>query len=227
MNEKVGGRWSRLVGGLLLILLGIAQVVSNNVTANWVVWMWIVVFGAATAGLAWVYLRERALWAAIVGYVAGALTVLLLVIEVINPAGAWIPSLVMLLIAAPFVYAWLQNREQWGLLVPAYVMLAVIPILLISDMPSEDTLIPAYVMIAVGLPFVVGFLRTRQLPLLIPAAIMFLIAAFFLLDAIETAAPVLNVVLALALIGGGGWLLWQSRREDAELEEPLKPKHEG
>ncbi len=210
-NPQNRGRW---VGGLALIALGIIQIVSNNIDAAWEIWLWIVFLGAAAIGLGWVYTRGRETWALIVAYVAGALAVLLLVIEVIRPSDALIPTLVLLLVALPFVFAWSRDRAAWGLLVPAYVMLAIIPILYFEDSTGADNLIPAYVLAAIGLPFLVAFLRTRQIGFLIPAGILLVIAAVFLLDAIETAGPVINLLAALGLIVGGGYLLLRARADD-------------
>lgn len=201
------GRSSRLIGGIALILLGLLYIVTNTINAAWEIWLWIVFFGAAAVGLGWVYRQSQEGWAAIVGYVAGALAVLLFVVEVINPAGQFVPVMVLLLIAIPFVFAWNRSRQQWGLLVPAYVMVAIIPVLFLGDGASADRLVPAYVLAVIGLPFVVVYLVQRRWPILIPAVVMFALAAFFLLDAMETAGPLVNGVAALAMIGGGLYLL--------------------
>lgn len=213
----------RLVGGLALILLGILQIVSNNVDAAWEIWIWIVFFGVAAVGLGWVYRDGRETWAGILAYIAGALAALLFVIEVLNPADLLIPTIVLLLIAAPFIFAWTRDRQQWGLLIPAYVMVMIIPILYLGDVPNEDSLVPAYVLAVIGLPFIGVFFVQRQWPFLIPGGIMLGLSAVFLLGAIESVGPLLNAALAVGLIGGGAYLLLRPQTDD----ETLKAKHEG
>ncbi len=219
---KDADRSSRLVGGSLLILAGVLYIISRSVYASWEYWMWTAFFAISGLSLGWLYRETQATWAGIVGYITGALALLMLVIEVITPDERAIPALVLLLIAAPFVFAWNRNRQQWGLLVPAYVMLAIIPVLFLGDGGSPDQLVPAYVLAVIGLPFVVAYLVQRKWPILIPAAVMFALAAFFLLDVVETAGPLMNAVLALAMIGGGLYLLLRPRGDDG-----LKPKREN
>jgi hypothetical protein len=151
--------------------------------------------------------------------VTGAIALLVLLLTQFDLAGILVPSLVLAAIAFPFIYAWTRNRKEWGLLVPAYVLLAIIPILFISDGGSDDLLIPAYVMGVIGAPFVVAFLRTQQWPFLIPGGIMWLIGAFFLFDAIEKAGAIIAIILIII----GGLLLFGDR---IGLEVP-KPKREG
>ena len=204
---------------------GVLQIISNSVDAAWEIWMWIVFFGGTALAMTWIYRGTQELWAAIVGYIAGALTLLLLAVEVVRPDDVFIPTLVMVLIAIPFVFAWNRNRQQWGLLVPAYVMVAIIPILFLGDSPNQDSLIPAYVLGVIGVPFVIAYFFQRKWPLLIPGGIMLVLALFFLLDAVETFAPLLNAALALGLIGGGLYMLL--RAPSGSDEDALKPKREN
>ncbi|MBN2472782.1 MAG: hypothetical protein JXN59_18810 [Anaerolineae bacterium] len=222
-------RSSRIIGGSLLILAGVLYIVSRGISASWVLWLWIVFFGISGLSLGWLYRETQEAWAGIVGYVTGALALLLFVIEVLAPSDLAIPTLVLLLIAAPFVYAWNRGRQQWGLLIPAYVLVAIIPVLFLGDGANADRFVPAYVLGVIGLPFIIAYLVQRQWPFLIPGGIMFALAAFFLLDAIETAAPVLNIVLALGMIGGGAYLLLRkpNASSGAGDDSGLKPKREG
>lgn len=213
----------RLIGGLALIALGALQIISNNVDAAWEIWIWIVFFGATALGLGWVYRDGRETWAGILAYIAAALFVLLFVIEVLTPSDLLIPTIVLLMIAAPFLFAWTRDRAQWGWLVPAYIMIMIIPVLYMSDLPNEDTLIPAYVLAVIGLPFIGAYFVQRQWPFLIPGGVMLVLAVVFMLGAIETAGPVLNALLALALIAGGAYLLFRPQPGD----DDLKPKREG
>lgn len=202
-SERLG----RLIGGGALILIGLLQLLNSVFNIELSAWVWIIGLGLAAVAFGYVYLKERQTWAIIVTYITGILAVFLFLVTQANLSGNLVPTLVLAAIAVPFVYAWTRDRKQWGLLIPAYVLLAIIPILYFGDGANEDMLVPAYVMAAIGLPFIGAYFYTRQWPLLIPGGILLAIGAFFLFDAVETFATALAIIVPLVLIGLGVLLL--------------------
>ena len=114
--------------------------------------------------------------------------------------GEWIATYVLVVIGLPFVIGWWRNQSNWGLLIPAYVMLAVgIMVGLIGMGWLNNLLIPAYVMFAIAAPFfVVYFLNKSNWWALIPGGIMGFIGISFLL---ATPAGRFVVPIVLVLIG--------------------------
>ncbi len=208
----------RLVAGAALILLGLAQIITNSVDATWEVWLWVVALAVSAAGFTWLYQAEREIWQAIVGYISAAVLVIVIIAAVLKLSGVWVPVITLLLIAAPFAYAAYRTR-QWGLAIPAYVLVAIIPILFLGEAGNESNLVPAYVLSVIGLPFIVAFFITRQWPFLIPGGIMLLLGLAFLFSAIETVGPIVSVAVALALIVAGVYMLVGKRDEGKAKRE--------
>jgi len=211
----------RIVAGAALILLGVAQIISNSVDATWEVWLWIAALAVSAVGFGWLYQAEREAWQAIVAYICAAVLVIVIIAAVLRLGGVWVPVIVLLLIAAPFAYSAYRTR-QWGLAIPAYVLAAIIPVLFLGEAAGdiESELVPAYVLIVIGLPFIVAFFYTRQWPFLIPGGIMLLLGVAFLFSAVETLGPIISGAVALILIVAGVSMLITGRRQD-------RPRREG
>jgi hypothetical protein len=132
---------------------------------------------------------------------------------------SFIATYVMSAIAIPFVYGYFRSdRVNWGLLIPAYIMIAVgVMVPLIETEVLADTGIPVYVMFAVALPFLVVFLRnTKQWWALIVGGITALVGLSFLVasDLAEYVTPI-----ALILIGGGILVRLVTKREVGETSQ--------
>lgn len=113
----------------------------------------------------------------------------------------FIPTYLLSAIALPFLIGYLRDpAKNKGLLVPAYVLLAVgIMVLLIIREVLDDLLIPAYVMFTVALPFFWAYFRNREkVGLLVPAGILSLIGLSFLLANESLMQFVIPVILILA-----------------------------
>ena len=97
-----------------------------------------------------------------------------------------------------------RNGHNWGLLIPAYVLVMVGGMVgLIGLRILRDLLIPAYVMLAIAAPFfVVYFRNTKNWWALIPGGIMGVIAAGFLL-----ASPAVRFIVPVILVLIGMWIL--------------------
>jgi hypothetical protein len=212
----------RIIGGGLLVVVGLLLLLNSVFDVQIGVWAWIIGLGLSAVAFGLLYTQERETWAGVIAYVCGALAIFLFLVTQFDLAGNIVPTIVMAAIATPFIIAWTQNRRQWGLLVPAYVMLAIIPIFYLEDVGN---LVPAYVMFAIAMPFVVGALYTRKWALLIPGGIMGVLGLFLLADAMESFATIMTLLIPLILIAAGVLLL--VRPGNPAASEDFKPKREG
>lgn len=177
-------------------------------------WIWVailIVSGFAVYGI-YSIAREE-VWMLIVSYalLAIGLMIALTTLDVLQDS--FIATYVLLAVAIPFVFGFFRgDRTAWGLLIPAYVLVAVgIMVPLIETDVLTDTIVPVYVMFAIALPFLVVFGRdTKQLWALIVGAVLALAAISFLIapDLVEYILPV-----ALILVGIGILVRLITRRE--------------
>jgi hypothetical protein len=123
------------------------------------------------------------------------------------------------MIAFPFLFIFLRNREQWWSLIPAYILIAIgVMVGLIGEGILNDLLIPAYVLLAIALPFFVVYVRdTRQWWALIPGGIIGIIGVSFLL-----AEGAFQYVLPAVAILAGAWILIRQfiRQEPVTGDQP-------
>jgi hypothetical protein len=158
--------------GLVVIAYALAAILNNLVfTGDAQAWATIVVSVAATVCFAVVYSMDREGWAAVGTYVCAVLAVFLFVVLSEWITGNGVPGMLLFAIALPFVVWGLMKPEQRGLLIPAYVLLAVIPVLYLEH--AEGMIVPSYVMSAIALPFIAGWAMHRERwGLLIPAYVV-------------------------------------------------------
>ncbi|MCP4418751.1 MAG: hypothetical protein GY805_19205 [Chloroflexi bacterium] len=192
-----------IVWGGLLIFFGIVGLIEmvTDLTA----WAWVAGLTVAGLGIFGIYRANRSEWGLLIpAYVMWAVAALVALIELNILRGELIPLFVLTAVALPFLFGYLRNREQWGLLIPAYVLLAVgVMVWLIERGILNDLLIPAYVMFAIAIPFFVVYGRNSQhWWALIPGGIMTVIGLSFLIA--ETMA---GYVVPAVLILAGIWIL--------------------
>jgi hypothetical protein len=183
-------------------------------------WVWAAILAAGGLVVFAIYLTDRSergllipayvLWA-----VAGLIT--LVTLNVLRDES--VATYVLAAIALPFLVAFLRDRSQWGLLIPAYVLLAVgVMIGLIGQGVLGDLLIPSYVMFVIAIPFFVVYARDpKQWWPLIPGGILAVIGLAFLVA--EAAA---QYVAPAVLVLVGVWILVRvfTRREPTAPETP-------
>lgn len=192
-----------ILWGILLIVFGITAFIDAFVDIN--IWGWVIVlfFAGLIAGIAnW---HERTNLAKFIpSYVLWAVAGLIALVGFNVLINAVIPVYVLWVIALPFLIGYLRDQDQWGYLVPAYVLFVVgLMVGLIGLGWLNDLIIPAYVMFAIVIPFLVVYYRDRKnWWALIPAAIMGTIAFGFLL-----ASSSARLILPLALVAIGAWIL--------------------
>ena len=201
MKSQVGKQG--MMWGGLLILVGVALLVEGYIDLS--AWAWVALLIAAGFLAFGAYLTDRSEWALLIpAYVMWAIALLVALIELNVLRDESVATFVLAVIALPFLVAFLRDRAQWWLLIPAYALLAVgVMVGLIGAGVLDDLLVPAYVMFAIAIPFFVVYARDRkQWWFLIPGGIMAVIGLSFLL-----AEAAIEYVAAAALILVGVWLL--------------------
>lgn len=171
-----------LVWGGLLIFSGLAALAQMYVELS--AWVWVALLFAAGLFAFFVFLMDRSdlvmllptyvLWA-VAGLVAG--------VEAGLFRGSMIAAYVLAGVALPFIVGFLRKRDNWGLLIPAYVLLVIgLMVMGIETRLLPDPFIPLYVLTAIALPFIVGFWRNREnWGLLIPAYVLLAVGVMVML----------------------------------------------
>ena len=197
MMKNKNGKQS-LVWGSLLIVFGILGLIE--LYTDLAAWAWVAVLFFAGLGMLGIYLKDRSDWGWLIPtYVMWAIAALITLIETGILVDSFIATFVLTTIAIPFLVGYWRNREQWGLLIPAYVLLAVgVMVGLLERGFLTDLMVPAYVMFAIAIPFFVVYGRNpRQWWPLIPGGIMAIIGASFLI-AEAMVGYVIPIVMILA-----------------------------
>lgn len=211
-------RKSGITLGGLLILLGVLALVETVTDINEWIWVAVLAIGGLIGFAIYATDREER-WLLIVSYimlaVAGLVT--LLTLEILQDA--FVATYVLLAIALPFFVAFLNNRANWGLLIPAYVLFVIgVMVPLIELDVLYDTLIAAYVMFVIAIPFFVVYLRnSSNWWALIPGGILALMGLGFLI-----AESAVEYILPAAMIIGGILILVRQltkREQPAPVEE--------
>ncbi|MBK5107316.1 MAG: hypothetical protein JJE12_04270 [Anaerolineales bacterium] len=212
-----------LILGGLLIVFGVLALVETVTDLS--AWIWVAVLTIGGLGVYAIYAMDRAQkWLLIVSYsmlaVAGLVTLLTLgVLE-----DTFVATYVLLAIALPFYFAFLSNRERWGLLIPAYVLTAIaVMVPLIELDVLGDELIVTYVMLAIAIPFfVVYFLNTKKWWALIPGGILALIGlGFFIAE-----ASVEYILAAGLIVAGIIIVVRQFTKKDEPVQMEKLPEEE-
>lgn len=214
--QSKGTRQALVIGGLM-ILFGALMLIQEFVElGEWIMVAVLIVSGLAVYGI-YSKTREEA-WMLITSYTLLAIGIMIALVTQDVLDDSIIATYVLSAIAIPFVYGYFRfGRENWGLLIPAYVLFVIgVMVPLIESGTLTDTIIPAYIMFAIALPFFVVFVRdTSQRWGLVVGAILSLVS-FSLLIATDLFEYVLPAVLLLV---GAGILVRQFVRGD-DSEQP-------
>jgi hypothetical protein len=139
------------------------------------IWLWAAVLAGAGLLTLLIWLTERAdLSLLITAYALFAVSGLLAGLELNILADEVVAAYVMGAIALPFILTWLLDRSRWWALIPAYVMVAIgVMVLLTGYRILADEAVATYVLSAIALPFLIAYLLNRsRWPFLIPAYVL-------------------------------------------------------
>ncbi|MBZ0294285.1 MAG: hypothetical protein K8L99_17105 [Anaerolineae bacterium] len=213
---------ARTLAGIVIILIGILALFGPSVSNQVEVWLWIGVLLVATAAFGRAYSLTKETWAVIGAYATATIALLIFSVTQLGLSGVLLPTLVMIALALPFAGAWYINQQQWGLLIPAYVFVVIIPIFFFGDLgDGGDAIVPAYVMFVISLPFLVSALVRRQAALLIPGGIMLFFSLAFIGIAAGLSPSILTIIVPVGFIGAGVILLFSGWTGDYRRKRKL------
>ena len=117
------------------------------------------------------------------------------------------------ILALPLLIAWLINRDQWALLLPAWVFLSLAVILVIVWLqPVDPQVIPMAILVQIAIPFLVTYLANRQRWwALIPAYALLALAAVIALTMLQTPETMLGGVTLILVALPFWWLYIRNR----------------
>lgn len=171
MNQQ--SRTAGFVLGGLLIIFGVLALIETVIDLD--AWIWVAILAVGAIGIYFVYASDRSQkWLLIVSYAMLAVAGLVALLELGVLQDAFVATYVLLAIALPFYFTYFSNRQNWGMLIPAYVLTAIgLMVPLIELGVLNDAVIATYVLMAVAIPFYVVYLRnTQNWWALIPAGIL-------------------------------------------------------
>lgn len=212
-----------IVWGGLLILLGGLLLIETFIDLG--AWVWVAALAVAGFGVYGVYAMDRTeRWMLVVSYAQLAIALMIALITLNILGDAFVATYVLTAIAIPFLVAFLHgDRTRWGILIPAYILVAIGLMLPLTEVGIlDDELVPAYVLIAVSLPFFLVYLRDRkQWWALIPGGITAIVGLAFLVAGAAT-----QLIVPVVLIIVGGWVLIR-QFTGKETPSPDVPGSEG
>ncbi len=180
---KQQSRNQALVWGGLLIIFGVVGLVESFIDLT--PWAWVAILAITGLGIFGVFLSDRSEWWPLIPtYVLWAIAGLLALIELDVLRDPFLPTYVLCTIAIPFIVVYLRDRAHWWALIPAYALVAVAALVLLSETAFlPDSFQATFVLTAIALPFLVVYLRDRaHWWALIPAYVLLSIGVMILLE---------------------------------------------
>lgn len=216
-------KMSGLVLGGLLIVFGILALLETITDLS--PWIWVAILVVGGLGVFAFYVTDRTeKWLLIIAYAMLAVAGLVTLLELDLLRDAYVATYVLLAIGLPFFVAFLNNRSNWGLLIPAYVLLVIGVFVPLTEFGVlNDSVVVTYILFAIAIPFFVVFLRnTKNWWALIPGGILSIVGLGFLISE----ASVGYVFAAVMIVAGILILVRQlTKGEEAPQMEEL-PREE-
>jgi hypothetical protein len=203
-----------VIGGILLIAAGVLFLLQNlEIIAGGIAPLWALLFGAGGVLFLYVYLVNRENWWAIIPGIVLLGLAALIALSTLAPAvgGAWGGALFLAALGLAFWVIYFTKRDFWWAVIPGGVLLTLALVTgLSSALKGVDT--GGVFLLGLGLTFgLLSFLRTpegRMKWALIPAAVLLVLG----LALTAAGASFLKYLWAVALIAGGGYLLFRALR---------------
>jgi hypothetical protein len=208
------------VFGAVTFILSLMALLNNLLTLEIENWIAIFALGVSCLLFTWAYIFDREVYAAIGAYVTLAIIGLILMTNWLLVEGALVPSYVLAAVALPFLLAWLFKRQNWAMLIPAYVLFAIIPVFYMGENVTAE-LVPAYVLTVIGLPFFIAYVLTQKWVWLLPSGILFVIAASFVGVAFGMPLTFMSIGLPVITLIGGLVLLLRAMSQSPDEKQKL------
>ncbi len=164
--------------GILLICFGISTMIQ--LYTGYPDWIRISVFFlGGIVGLAF-FLADKSDWKLLIPiYIMLSVAAIswLAIFELINED--IIGSVVLTIVAAPFVYVYFQNKNNWWALIPAYSLLSIALIIMLTNINIiGEAFVAPLILFSIAIPFLYVYFKNKEnWWALIPAYTMFVIGA--------------------------------------------------
>lgn len=148
--------------GVLLICFGLVAMLDIYIPVS--DWIKIGLFFLGGLFAFAVFWTDRSNWVLLIPvYIMWAIALIGAVALLDLLQGDIIGSLVLTLIGVPFLAVYLRNREHWWALIPAFIMLAIALMLLLTTLNVlGDDLIAPFILYAIAVPFLVVYFTNRD-----------------------------------------------------------------
>ncbi len=208
----------RIVVALVLILIGVAalldslQVIRLPFVITGPNLLWTLLFGIS--GLAFLlafFAHTSNWWAIIPGLTLIGLAILVggVLTGKYEALGA---AIFMGMLAASFWIIYLTHRENWWAIIPGGVLLSVAGLIAADTLIQNDLFPVAVMFLGMGATFLLLYVLPKPIGKvtwpLYPAGVLGVMGLLFAFGAGQAT----NWVWAIALIAGGGWIIWRSLR---------------
>ncbi|TES92452.1 MAG: hypothetical protein E3J88_00980, partial [Anaerolineales bacterium] len=163
--------------GVVLITFGL--VAMMDVFTGVSEWVKVGILAAGGLALLVLFLADRSDWGLLIPtYVLLSVALIASVALLDLLKGDIMGAVVLILVGVPFLAVFLRDRAQWWAIIPAYVLLAIALMLLLTEWYiMGDELVAPFVLTSIAIPFLVIYFRDReQWWPLIPAYVMMVIA---------------------------------------------------
>lgn len=203
-----------VVWGGVLILIGVLWLANQFVELS--PWVWFAFLAGAGLGAFGLYLVDRSDGLMLLtAYVLWAIAVLMALVPSNVLRDEAVALYVLLAIALPFLVIFVRDRAQWWALIPAYVLLAVLGVIGLTESGLfSDDLVSVYVLSTITTPFfVIHAWDRKQWWALIPGGISSVIGLSFLT---ARGAVAYSAAFALLVVGASILLRAFARGEPRE-----------
>jgi hypothetical protein len=177
MEAKVSKQ--NLGWGILLICFGLVAMMDIYFPVS--DWIDLSIFFVGGLITLIIFLMDRSDWTVLIpAYVMLALAVIgaVAIWELVE--GDLVGTVVLTLVALPFLVVYIRNRENWWAIIPSFILLAIALILFLTSFVGfNDDIIGPLVLFAIAIPFLVVYFRNKKENwwALIPAYVMIVIGA--------------------------------------------------
>jgi hypothetical protein len=165
-----------VIWGGLLIIFGVIGLLDSFIDLS--LWVWVAALGAMGVGVLAVYFADTSEWWPLIpAYILIVLAAFMASIELEIIGDSLIASVILTVIAIPFLVVYFRDRLQWWPLIPSYVLLLIaLMVGLLEFNLLKDAWVATFVLGGIGIPFLAVYLRDRSnWWALIPAYVMIVI----------------------------------------------------
>jgi hypothetical protein len=151
-----------VIWGGLLIIFGMVGLLDSLIDLS--LWVWVAAMGAMGLGVLAVYFTDTSEWWPLIpAYILVVLAAFIASIELDILGDSFIASVILTLVAIPFLVVYFRDRTQWWPLVPSYVLLLIaLMVGLIEFNLLKDAWMATFVLGGIGLPFLIVYLLNRK-----------------------------------------------------------------